>query len=115
MTNANHDLDDPQTAKEAINPSFAPEAPAPIAAIEEILAQRQVMRARERDVIEGLNAALAKIGYKIVPLRGPAKPQPRLGSTAEPATSDTVKRRGRPPKAKTECQDSQTMRPGLAP
>ena len=64
-----------------------PEAPAYTAAIEKILEEREQAQARERAVIEGLNTALAKIGYKIVPLRGAT------------AAQEMPKRRGRPPNA----------------
>jgi hypothetical protein len=77
-------------------------APAYLTAIEGILEQRQEAEARERTVIEGLNEALAKLGYKIVPLRGGTKPQSLVGRSTDPGFNDTPKRRGRPPKAKVD-------------
>jgi hypothetical protein len=78
------------------------QAPAYITAIEEILEQREQVLAREREVLEGLNSVLNKIGHRIVPLEGTSRRWGRLLGNGEEAPEETPRRRGRPPKVKTE-------------
>ena len=50
--------------------------------VESLLADKQAMAAREKKLIEDLNAALAKMGYRVVSTKG---------------STETPKKPGRPP------------------
>ena len=50
--------------------------------VQSLLADKQAMAAREKKLIEDLNAALGKMGYRVVPTKGNA---------------ETPKKPGRPP------------------
>ena len=61
-----------------------PEENGLVKSVEGLLSDKQAMAAREKKLIEGLNAALGKLGYKVV----------RTGSNSG---ADGPKKPGRPP------------------
>ena len=52
-----------------------------VKSVEQLLSEKEAIVGKERKLIEGLNTALARMGYRIVPVTAPV-----------------VRRRGRPPK-----------------
>ena len=61
-----------------------PKTDALVKSLENLVAEKQAVTSKEKELIDGLNAVLSKMGYRVV------------AATAVP------KRRGRPPKPKTE-------------
>ena len=62
-----------------------PEENGLVKCVESLLADKQAMAARETKLIQELNAALEKMGYRVLPIK-PAS-----------STDSTAKKRGRPP------------------
>lgn len=54
-----------------------------VKSVESLLAEKQAMAAREKKLIEDLNAALGKMGYRVVSTKG--------------SGTETPKKPGRPP------------------
>jgi hypothetical protein len=72
--------------------------------VESLLVEKEAVAAKEKELIDGLNAALGKMGYRVVPTNSVAKPQGRpagSGKASAPAAagSGNGRRRGRPAKA----------------
>lgn len=53
-----------------------------VKAVESLLAEKEAMAAKEKKLVEDLNAVLAKMGYQVVPMK---------------ASANGGKKRGRPP------------------
>jgi hypothetical protein len=64
-----------------------PEEAGLVKCVERLLADKEAMEAREQKLIEDLNAALEKMGYRVVPIKSPS------GTGG----AQTGKKRGRPP------------------
>jgi hypothetical protein len=99
-----------------------------VKSVESFVAERQAIAAREKELIDGLNAVLAKMGYRVVAEAGAPKrrgrppgsgrrrrgPRPspgqaspgsagrRRGPGRPPKAPAAPRRRGRPPKTKAE-------------
>jgi len=95
-----------------------PKADALVKSVQNLVAERQAVAAREKQLVLRLGAALVKIGYRVVPMGpdGAARPRRRRGrrrgrrgmsAAARKAVSRRMKaywakRRGRPAKGKTK-------------
>ena len=99
-----------------------PKTAALVKSLEGLVAEKQAVTSKEKELVDGLNAVLSKMGYRVVattavPKRrgrppgsatgkrrgrppGPGKKQRRPGRPSK--ESSAPKRRGRPPKAKAE-------------
>ncbi|MEB2283805.1 MAG: hypothetical protein B6D46_07395 [Polyangiaceae bacterium UTPRO1] len=64
-----------------------PEESSVITSAESLIADKEAMAAREKNPIEDLNAALKKMGYRVVPIK----------SASGTGAASTGKKRGRPP------------------
>ena len=79
--------------------------------VETLVTEKRAVVEKEKELIEGLNRALAQIGYEVVPKEaagaGPRsrrrrrrrRGRPRGGIAGRPAEGGGPRRRGRPPKA----------------
>ena len=99
-----------------------PKTAALVKSLEGLVAEKQAVTSKEKELVDGLNAVLSKMGYRVVPTtavlkrRGrppgsgagrPGRPKGsgkgrRRGPGRPPKAKSAPKRRGRPPKAKTE-------------
>jgi colicin import membrane protein len=100
-----------------------PKTDALVKSLEVLVAEKMAVTAREKELVDGLNAVLSKMGYRVVAAAAVAKRRGRpRGSGARrpgrpksssngrrrrrpgrpPKAKSAPKRRGRPPKAKTE-------------
>ncbi|TLY18889.1 MAG: hypothetical protein E6K68_10650 [Nitrospirae bacterium] len=67
--------------------------------VEDLLAEKQVLGEKERELVQSLNSALRKVGYEVVPIHS-AKPAVRLNRRGRPPGRPRKRRGpGRPPKA----------------
>jgi colicin import membrane protein len=84
-----------------------------VKSVETLVAEKLAVTAKEKGLIDALNAVLAKMGYRVVAATAVAKRRGRRGrppgsgkrrrGPGRPAKGKSApKRRGRPPKAKTE-------------
>jgi hypothetical protein len=93
-----------------------------IKSLEGLVAEKQAVTTKEKELIDGLNAVLSKMGYRVVAAtvapkrrgrppgsvtgkrrgRPPGSGKKRRGPGRPPKAKGAPKRRGRPPKAKTE-------------
>jgi len=94
-----------------------------IKSLESLVAEKQAVTSKEKELVDGLNAVLSKMGYRVVaatavpkrrgrpPRRKARRPGRPKGSGngrrrrrpgRPPKEKKAPKRRGRPPKAKTE-------------
>ncbi|MGH7255974.1 MAG: hypothetical protein ACREI3_09370 [Nitrospirales bacterium] len=94
-----------------------------VKSVETLVAEKLAVTAREKELIDGLNAVLSKMGYRVVAsaavpkrrgrppgsgARRPGRPKGsgngrrRRGPGRPPKSTGAAKRRGRPPKAKPE-------------
>lgn len=62
-----------------------PEGNALVKCVEGFLAEKEAMAAKERKLVEDLNAVLGKMGYQVIPAKGGG------------GTAASAKKRGRPP------------------
>jgi hypothetical protein len=92
-----------------------PRTDALMKSVEHLLAEREAVAMKEKELIDGLNAVLAKMGYQVVatstvPMR-PGRPPGRRRGPGRPAGSGNGRRRwrrrGRPPK-----EEVASRRPG---
>jgi hypothetical protein len=95
-----------------------------VKSVESLVAEKQAVTSKEKELIDGLNAVLSKMGYRVVAetavpkrrgrppgggVRRPGRPagsgngRRRRGPGRPPKEKSVPKRRGRPPKAKTEA------------
>jgi hypothetical protein len=102
-----------------------PKTDALVKSLETLVAEKQAVTAKERKLIDGLNAVLSKMGYRVVAAtaipkrrgrppgstaRRPGRPKGsrnngrrrKRGPGRPPKKGGVLKRRGRPPKAKTD-------------
>ena len=95
-----------------------PKADAVVKSVQRLVAERQAVAAREKQLVLRLGAALVKIGYRVVPMdsgaperprrpRGPRRGRRAMSAAARKAVSRRMKaywtkRRGRPAKGKTK-------------
>jgi hypothetical protein len=99
-----------------------PKTDALVKALESLVAEKQAVTSKEKELVEGLNAVLSKMGYRVVPTtavpkrrgrppgsatgkrrgRPPGSGKKRRGPGRPPKEKSTPKRRGRPPKGKTD-------------
>ena len=85
-----------------------------VKSVEDLLAEKQAVASRERELIEGLNAVLAKMGYQVVASnvvrRRPGRP---------PGSGNGRRRRGRKPGPKPArpvgSRRGRRRRPGRPP
>ena len=85
-----------------------PKADALVKSVESLVAEKEAVAAKEKELIDSLNAALGKMGYKVVssdagPVRrGRRRGRPpgsgRKGGPDQPPKNGRRKRRGRSPK-----------------
>jgi hypothetical protein len=93
-----------------------------VKALEGLVAEKQAVTSKEKELIDGLNAVLSKMGYRVVAAtavpkrrgrppgsgaRRPGRPKGsgkgrRRGPGRPSKEGSAPKRRGRPPKPKTE-------------
>ena len=93
-----------------------------IKSVEGLVAEKQAVTSKEKELVDGLNAVLSKMGYRVVAAtavpkrrgrppgsgaRRPGRPKGsgkarRRGPGRPPKVKSAPKRRGRPPKAKAE-------------
>jgi colicin import membrane protein len=93
-----------------------------VKSVESLVAEKVAVTAKEKELIDGLNAVLSKMGYRVVVAtavakrrgrppasatgkrrgRPPGSGKKRRGPGRPPKAKSAPKRRGRPPKAKTE-------------
>lgn len=92
-----------------------------VKSLESLVAEKQAVTSKEKELIDGLNAVLSKMGYRVVATsavpkrrgRPPGSPTgkrrgrppgsgKKRGPRRPPKEKSTAKRRGRPPKAKTD-------------
>jgi len=67
--------------------------------VEDLLAEKQVLGEKERELVQSLNSALRKVGYEVVPIHS-AKPAVRRNRRGRPPGRPRKRRGpGRPPKA----------------
>jgi hypothetical protein len=69
-----------------------PKTEALVHSVENLLAEKEAVAAKEKELIEGLDAVLTKMGYRVVVASAVLKPRGR-----PPGSGDGRKRRGRPP------------------
>jgi hypothetical protein len=62
-----------------------------IKSLENLVAEKQAVSSKEKELVDGLNAVLSKMGYRVVATSAVPKRRGR------PPGSQTGKRRGRPP------------------
>jgi hypothetical protein len=102
-----------------------PKTDALVKSLESLVAEKQAVTSKEKELIDGLNAVLSKMGYRVVATaavpkrrgrppgsgaRGPGRPKGsgngrrRRRPGRPPKSASVAKRRrpGRPPKAKAE-------------
>jgi len=98
-----------------------PKTAALVKSLEGLVGEKQAVTSKEKELVDGLNAVLSKMGYRVVVatavpkrrgrppgsgVRRPGRPKGsgngRRGPGRPPKAKSTHKRRGRPPKAKTE-------------
>lgn len=100
-----------------------PKTAALVKSLEGLVAEKQAVTSKEKELVDGLNAVLSKMGYRVVATtavpkrrgrppgsgaRRPGRPKGsgngrrRRGPGRPPKEKSTPKRRGRPPKEKTE-------------
>lgn len=85
----------------------APKADTLVKSVKALLAEREALTAKERELVKTVNTVLGKMGYQVVPLSGSAAPargrrRRRAGrrpgrKPGRPARA-RARRRGRPPK-----------------
>ena len=71
-----------------------------VKSVEQLLSEKEAIVGKERKLIEGLNTALARMGYRIVPVTAPVvrrRGRPPKNQVL-PVTPATPRPRGRPPK-----------------
>ena len=93
-----------------------------VKSLESLVAEKEAVTSKEKELIDGLNAVLSKMGYRVVATtavpkrrgrprgsatgkrlgRPPGSGKKRRGPGRPPKAKSTSKRRGRPAKAKTE-------------
>ena len=94
-----------------------------VKSVETLVAEKMAVTAKEKELVDGLNAVLSKMGYRVVTTaavpkrrgrppgskarrpgrpKGSANGRRRRGPGRPPKAKSAPKRRGRPPKAKTE-------------
>ena len=81
-----------------------------VKSVDDLLAERQAVVEKERELVQSLNGALRKMGYEVVPVDGGVADRPRRGRPpghrgrprGRPVMAGRSKRRGRPPKVKVE-------------
>jgi hypothetical protein len=93
-----------------------------VKALETLVAEKQAVTSKEKELVDGLNAVLSKMGYRVVaatavPKRRGRPPgsatgrrrgrpsgsgKKRRGPGRPPKAKSAPRRRGRPPKAKTD-------------
>jgi hypothetical protein len=97
-----------------------PKTAALVKSLEELVAEKLAVTSKERELVDGLNAVLAKMGYRVVAAneaprrrgrppgsgarrpgrpKGPGKGRRRRGPGRPPKSTGASKRRGRPPKS----------------
>jgi hypothetical protein len=99
-----------------------PKTDALVKSLETLVAEKIAVTAKEKELVDGLNAVLSKMGYRVVAAtavpkrrgrppgskaRRPGRPKGsgkgrRRGPGRPPKEKSAPKRRGRPPKAKTD-------------
>ena len=100
-----------------------PKTAALVKSLEGLVAEKQAVTSKEKELVDGLNAVLSKMGYRVVATaampkrrgrppgsgaRLPGRPKVpsngrrRRGPGRPPKAKSTPKRRSRPPKTKTE-------------
>jgi hypothetical protein len=99
-----------------------PKTDALVKSLETLVAEKMAVTAKEKELIDGLNAVLSKIGYRVVAAtavpkrrgrppgsatgtrrgRPPGSGKKRRGPGRPPKAKGASKRRGRPPRAKAE-------------
>jgi hypothetical protein len=100
-----------------------PKTDALVKSLERLVAEKQAVTSKEKELIDGLNAVLSKMGYRVVAAaalpkrrgrppgtgaRRPGRPKGsgngrrRRGPGRPPKPTGAPKRRGRPPKGKPE-------------
>jgi hypothetical protein len=73
-----------------------------VKSLEELVAEKQAVTSKEQELVDGLNAVLAKMGYRVVAASAVPKRRGRPPGTGRPKGSGRGQRRrgpGRPPKA----------------
>lgn len=73
-----------------------------VKSVDDLLAERQAVVKKERELVQSLNGALRKMGYEVVPVDGVAAVRPRRGRPpgsrgrpqGRPGTAGRSKRRG---------------------
>jgi len=98
-----------------------PKTDALVKSLETLVAEKMAVTAREKELVDGLNAVLSKMGYRVVEMtampkrrgrppgsvtgkrrgRPPGSGKKRRGPGRPPKEASAAKRRGRPSKAKT--------------
>jgi hypothetical protein len=68
-----------------------PKTDALVKSLESLVAEKQAVTSKEKELVDGLNAVLSKMGYRVVAATAVPKRRGR------PPGSTTEKRRGRPP------------------
>lgn len=68
-----------------------PKTDALVKSLESLVAEKQAVTSKEKELVDGLNAVLSKMGYRVVTATAVPKRRGR------PPGSTTGKRRGRPP------------------
>ena len=67
--------------------------------VEDLLAEKQVLGEKERELVQSLNSALRKVGYEVVPIHS-ENPAVRRNRRGRPPGRPRKRRGpGRPPKA----------------
>ena len=94
-----------------------------VKSLESLVAEKQAVSSKEKELVDGLNAVLSKMGYRVVATsavpkrrgrppgskarrpgrrKGSGNGRRRRGPGRPPKKGSAPKRRGRPPKAKTD-------------
>jgi hypothetical protein len=68
--------------------------------VEGLVAEKEALATKEKELVEALNAALGRMGYQVVPMAG---------------TGNAGKRRGRPPGSGNGRKKGATRDPGRPP
>ena len=99
-----------------------PKTDALVKSLESLVAEKQAVTSKEKELVDGLNAVLSKMGYRVVPTisvpkrrgrppgsatgkrrgRPPGSGKKRRGPGRPPKEKSTPRRRGRSPKGKTD-------------
>jgi len=69
-------------------------------ALEDLLAEKQVVGKKERELVQALNSALRKMGYEVVAIHSAKPAVRRIGRGRPPGRPRKRRGPGRPPKGR---------------